>query len=127
MSSRRTAAVAAAALLALAALGAASGAPGQVASGLFGVVERGPVTPVCMVDVPCDVPARGVTLVFSRDGRYAARSVTGQDGSYRVRLGPGTYSVRTLPASGRPLQPARARVVAGRLRRLDFSIDTGIR
>jgi len=46
------------------------------------------------------------------------------DGSYRVRLAPGTYVVRSL--SGR-IEPTTARVSSNRMRRVDFSIDTGIR
>jgi len=40
-------------------------------------------------------------------------------------LAPGLYSVASLPA--RALEPTHARVIAGRVSRLSFSIDTGIR
>jgi hypothetical protein len=113
-----------AAVLALAPAGAAT-----TASGLWGVVERGPITPVCMVGKPCSAPARNVTLVFLRSGRAIRRATTDGRGRYRVRLAPALYAVRLArpPRVGRGVEPARARVRAGRFVRVDFSIDTGIR
>jgi hypothetical protein len=70
-----------------------------------------------------------VTLAFSRNGRIVARAVTNTAGWYRITLGPGVYSVATkaAPTAIRRLQPTRAVVVTDRYRRVDFSIDTGIR
>ena len=50
-------------------------------------------------------------------------------GRYRVSLAPGLYSVRLMMGQqvGRGPEPSRARVVVNRMRRVDFSIDTGIR
>jgi hypothetical protein len=106
-----------------------AGAPTATGSGLWGVVRRGPITPVCMEGTPCSEPAPNVTLVFTRNGREAARVITRRDGRYRLALRPGIYGVRTLqkPAIGRGLKPTRAVVPAGRLARVDFTIDTGIR
>jgi hypothetical protein len=91
-------------------------------SGLFDVVMRGPVAPVCTAESPCEVPAAGVTLLFRHDGAVAGRAVTGHDGR-RIALQPGVYTVqgpkRTTPLS--------ARVAAARLTRQNFTIDTGIR
>jgi hypothetical protein len=95
---------------------------------LYGVLERGPTKPVCEADEPCEAPAPGVRLRFLRAGRLVATVVTGRGGAYRVRLPAATYAVRT---SARPFgtipTPPTARVVAGRSRRIDFLIDTGIR
>ena len=98
-------------------------------SGLWGEVKRGPVTPVCVAEQPCYAPAKGVTLVFVRNGVIVRRATTNDLGRYRVRLAAGTYSVRLpqKPAIGRDLEPVQARVRAGRYARVDFSIDTGIR
>jgi hypothetical protein len=98
-------------------------------SGLRGLVTRGPIVPVCAAEQPCDEPAKNVTLVFSRDGRVVRRATTNEKGRYRVALAPGVYAVRlkTRQSIGRGLEPTRARVVANRFRRVDFSIDTGIR
>lgn len=112
---------------------AAAGSSGAStsASGLWGVVMRGPISPVCSAEQPCSAPAKKVTLVFARNGEVVRRATTNEKGRYRVVLAPGVYSVR-LPASqrqriGRGLEPLRVRVVRARFRRVDFSIDTGIR
>ncbi|HKB93796.1 MAG TPA: hypothetical protein VKC62_06155 [Gaiellaceae bacterium] len=98
-------------------------------SGLHGVVMRGPTQPVCRVGIPCSAPAVGAVLVFSHAGRAVARVRVGSGGRYSVRLGPGTYTVRQPGAVtiGTGLRPAAVRVVRGLSRRVDFSIDTGIR
>ena len=107
-------------------VGSASGATG---SGLHGLVTRGPIMPVCMVDQPCDEPAANVRLVFLRNGVVVSRVRTNATGRYRVALAPGRYAVRLpgKPALGRVVKPQTARVLRGRYSRVDFSIDTGIR
>ena len=103
--------------------GAAQGS--TVKSGLYGKVTRGPITPVCIAELPCSAPAAGAVIVFSRSGREVARTRTAANGTYRMALRPGTYSVRVLRA--RPVEPATTWVPGGRFRHIDFSIDTGIR
>jgi hypothetical protein len=96
-------------------------------SGLHGVVTRGPTTPVCRVGTPCSEPAVDVLLVFTRDGRIAARARTGVGGVYSVRLPPGSYAVRLNPSPAiGGLSPRQVRVRVG-MTREDFRIDTGIR
>lgn len=103
---------------------AGAGARGTpLRSGLYGTVMRGPITPVCVAELPCSAPAAGAVLVFTR-GAVIDRVTVASDGSYRLRLPAGTYSVRS---GGKRLAPTLARVYAGRMVRLDFSIDTGIR
>ena len=66
-------------------------------------------------------------MTFSRAGREKARVTTAMNGSYRVRLAPGTYRIRIArPALGRA-KPAEAAVFAGRIRRLNVYVDFGIR
>jgi hypothetical protein len=96
-----------------------------VTSGLYGGVTRGPITPVCVAEQPCTAPAGGAVLVFSRQGRESGRVRVHSDGSYRIALPGGTYTVRAL--SARPLDPGTAWVRRGHFRHVDFSIDTGIR
>jgi hypothetical protein len=111
------------------ALVASSAGAATSSSGLRGVVTRGPIAPVCAAGQPCSEPAKDVTLAFSRKGRVVRRARTNEEGRYRVALAPGLYAVRLTPkpSIGRGLEPVRARVVRARFRRLDFSIDTGIR
>jgi hypothetical protein len=107
---------------------AGSAGSSGTASGLRGLVKRGPITPVCRINVPCDEPARGVKLVFSRSGNVVATATTNQKGWYRVTLSPGRYSVRTnRPGVQRKTTPSAATVPSDRFARRDFHIDTGIR
>jgi hypothetical protein len=117
-------------LLLMAALTISGGtAAGSTGSGLRGVVTRGPIMPVCMVDQPCDEPAAKVRLVFVQSGTVVARARTSETGRYRVALAPGRYTVRLpgKPAVGRIVKPQTVRVLRARYSRVDFSIDTGIR
>ena len=96
---------------------------------LRGIVTRGPITPVCALEQPCDEPAANVTLLFTRNGSVLGRTVTDANGRYRVRLPAGALLVRRPSARtpDRKLDPNRVRVYAARSTRIDFSIDTGIR
>jgi hypothetical protein len=108
--------------------GSAGSAGSGTASGLRGLVKRGPITPVCRVGVPCEEPAHGVKLVFSRSGKVVATAVTNQKGWYRVTLRSGRYSVRTNRTGfERRTSPSAATVPSDRVARRDFHIDTGIR
>jgi hypothetical protein len=102
-------------------------APAAVAtsSGLRGVVERGPITPVCRVGLPCSAPAKDVKLTFTRVGK-AWRTTTDDRGRYRITLKPGTYTVRIstqLPGT----TSWKVVVPKGRVAVHDFHVDTGIR
>src|ERR1700688_936213 len=106
----------------------AAPAAGVSGSGLYGIVMRGPITPVGAAGRPCAKPAAGVVFTFWRGGTATARVVTDLRGRYRVALRPGTYSVRAAGATliGRGLEP-RSVVVPAAWKRQAFSIDTGIR
>ena len=95
---------------------------------LHGVVTRGPTTPVCVTGKPCSEPAVGAVVAFLRHGRVVARVRVGAEGRYQVRLAPGTYAVRQVPAPriGFGIRPDRVRVRAVSTR-VDLFIDTGIR
>jgi hypothetical protein len=97
-------------------------------SGLRGLVTRSPTLPVCAAGTPCSAPAKNTTLVFSH-GRRVVRTRTDATGHYRVTLAPGWWNVRTgtLPRIGRGIVPALVHVLAGKVRAVDFDIDTGIR
>jgi hypothetical protein len=101
---------------------------GTVDSGLYGRVVIDPAQPVCRVGVPCTAPAKDTWLTFSARGRPIVRARTNARGRYRVTLRPGTYAVRVeARVIGRGLEPTRAVVRTDRYRRVDFTIDIGIR
>ena len=90
---------------------------------LWGSVTIGPVTTVCAVGVPCDRPAKHVTVMFSRAGRTVSTRTDGL-GRYRVALGTGRWTVHA--SVGMSIRPVVVTVRAG-THRADLSIDTGIR
>ena len=95
-------------------------------AGLRGLVLQGPTKPVCLADDPCEEPARGILLEFTRDGRVVAQVKTTSSGTYSVRLRAGSYTVR-VPRQriGTGLTPRVVRVPRGRTARVDFHLDTG--
>jgi hypothetical protein len=118
-------------IVAAAALLQAAAPAATVRGGLYGLVTKGPVRPVCKVGESCDAPAR-VTLEFSRSTaagvlRYAIASRA--TGAYRIALPPGYYSVTTKQRIGirRNIRPHAVHVRRGHWDKLDFFIDTGIR
>jgi hypothetical protein len=116
------------AVLATLALGCGSAGGGTATGGLKGRVMRGPITPVCKVNVPCEEPARGVKLTFFRSGKAVANATTDGKGYYRVALKRGQYAVRTnRRASEKVPQPSRVTVPSDRFKRVNFHLDTGIR
>jgi hypothetical protein len=99
-------------------------------TGLTGVVSRGPVTPVCRVDVPCDAPF-SATFTVQKSGRQVAQFRSDASGQFTVFLQPGGYIV--VPAADAPiLSPsAQAKSVSvadsGTLTTIRLMFDTGIR
>ena len=107
--------------------GSAAGS-GTATGGLQGRVMRGPITPVCYVNQPCEAPTPGVKLLFYRAGKLVATATTNAKGRYRIALKPGAYSVRMKrTALGKAMTPSRTSVPRARFKRLDFHIDTGLR
>jgi len=102
-------------------------AVGIHASGLRGVVMQGPTRPVCRANDPCEAPARGVLLQFSRAGKIVAQVKTTQTGKYSVKLRAGSYAVKVPRRRvGTGLTPRVVRVLRGRIAEIDFHLDTGI-
>jgi hypothetical protein len=115
--------------LAVAAVTAAT-AEGAANRGTIAVVAtRGPITPVCAIEVPCDGPATGVRLLVRRGGVVMRRAVTNDEGRARLAVQPGRYVVTA--SYGELLRPrvqsVSIRVRAGRATRVRFAFDTGIR
>lgn len=112
-------------VVSLALVGVTSGSP--TGSGLRGLVTLSPTRPICLEGQPCSKPAAGAVVAFRRNGRAVARVTTRPDGTYRVGLRPGTYTVvapRYRVGSG--VTPRTVRVPKERVARIDFEIDTGI-
>jgi hypothetical protein len=112
-------------VVSLALVGVTSGSP--TGSGLRGLVTLSPTRPICLEEQPCTKPAAGAVVVFRRNGRAVARVTTRSDGTYRVALPLGTYTVvapRYRVGSG--VTPRTVRVPKKRVARIDFEIDTGI-
>ncbi len=109
----------------------ASAAPSpSTTTGLTGVVMRGPVTPVCRVDVPCDAPF-SATFNVERNGRRVTQFQSDATGQFTVLLAPGAYTV--VPNTDAPvISPAsqmKSVTVAdnGMLTVVRLTFDTGIR
>lgn len=99
------------------------------ATGLTGVVRRGPITPVCQVDVPCDAPfSAGFTVEQGRTS--VARFRSDAEGRFTVHVQPGAYIV--LPDADAPLiapqsQGKPVTVGPSGLTEVRLEFDTGIR
>jgi len=99
-------------------------------TGLTGVVVRGPVTPVCRVDVPCDAPF-SATFNVERNGRRVTEFQSDTAGQFTVFLEPGTYTVvpnTDAPVISPSLQTKSVTVADnGTLTVVRLMFDTGIR
>lgn len=99
-------------------------------TGLSGVVVRGPITPVCRVDVPCDAPF-SATFSVQRSGRQVAQFRSDASGQFTVFLQPGDYTL--VPAPDAPLLSPGLQIKSvsvadsGALTMVRLTFDTGIR
>lgn len=82
------------------------------------------MTPVCRAGIPCSKPAAHVVLTFGR-GTTRIRARTDVLGRYRLRLAPGTWTVRA--GAGMRMTPVRVVVPRALSATRNFAIDTGIR
>jgi hypothetical protein len=100
-----------------------------VTTGLTGIVVRGPITPLCQSQVPCDAP---FSATFSVEQN--ARRITGfrsdADGRFTVMLPPGVYRVvagADAPIVSPPSQAKVVEVLPVGLTEVRLDFDTGIR
>ena len=112
-----------------AAAACATGQFGVPTTGLTGIVVRGPVTPVCMVNVPCSAPF-SATFTVNRGSSTVTSFQSDDQGHFTVMLYPGTYAV--VPAVDAPLmnpssQIKTVTVGATGLTTVELEFDTGIR
>ena len=95
--------------------------------GLFGTAVISPGQPVCRAGESCTKPAAGMTLVFTSAHGATKSVVTTATGAYRVRLVPGTYTVRVANNRIARIEPLKVVVRRGLMLRRDLAIDIGIR
>lgn len=106
---------------------AAPAAPSDIA--LVGTVFRGPIQPVCRVDVACDAPfSAGFTV--ERGNRVVASFRSDSEGHFEVRLAPGVYVI--VPGPDAPIMSPTAQrkdVAVGSSGKTTVLLhfDTGIR
>lgn len=95
-------------------------------TGLTGTVLRGPVTPVCTQNVPCDAPF-AASFTVQQNGRRIAQFRSDGDGHFTVSLDPGAYVV--VPDPDAPVMPQAKDVDVGPvgLTSVTLHFDTGIR
>ena len=114
---------------AIPACASAGSSPSQT-TGLTGVVMRGPVTPVCRVDVPCDAPF-SATFGVEQNGSRVAQFQSDTGGQFTVYLKPGAYTI--VPGADAPIIGASAQrkpvtvADSGILTVVRLTFDTGIR
>jgi hypothetical protein len=76
----------------------------------------------CLQDGCGKRPLAGAMLVFTLDGR-SVTTMTHSDGSFRVGLTPGTYTVHLGKAvRARSVMPVHATVMRGRFRAMTFVV-----
>jgi hypothetical protein len=117
----------------LAACGAGAGpAPASPtpASGIEGRTQASPTCPVETQGSPC--PARPISaalVVEDATTREVARFTSAADGSFRVALEPGAYTLAQPPGAHVPptLKPVPVTVRAGQYTPVVLNFDTGIR
>ena len=98
-------------------------------TGLTGVVVRGPITPVCRIEVPCDAPFSAEFSV-EQDGRRISRFRSDVEGRFTVMLSAGVY--RVVPSADTPIfspesQVKTVEVLTVGLTEVRLQFDTGIR
>jgi hypothetical protein len=90
---------------------------------------RGPVTPVCAVNVPCSAPF-SAGFAVDRNGTPVAHFRSDNDGRFTVMLSPATYQV--VPDADAPIitptsQVKTVTVQGAGLTTVTLEFDTGIR
>ena len=98
-------------------------------TGLTGTVVRGPIAPVCAINVPCSGPfSAGFTV--KRNGAAVAHFRSDTEGRFTVMLPPAVYEI--VPDADAPLlapasQVKTATVQDAGLTAVTLEFDTGIR
>ncbi|HEX3301185.1 MAG TPA: carboxypeptidase-like regulatory domain-containing protein [Actinomycetota bacterium] len=101
---------------------------GSPTGGIEGRVTIGPMCPVQQAGLPCPPGTwTGTVRATSSDGAVQD-TATAADGSYRLALAPGTYTVAPVVAgSGPPMAKPATVTVGTTMQQLDLQLDSGIR
>ena len=98
-------------------------------TGLTGVVVRGPITPVCRIEIPCDAPF-SAEFIVEQNGQRVSQFRSDAEGRFTVMLGAGIY--RVVPNADTPIfspqsQVKTVEVLTVGLTEVRLQFDTGIR
>jgi type 1 fimbria pilin len=106
------------------------GTSGTGTAGIQGKVLLGPMCPVQQASSPCpDKPIEADITVTTLDGETVATGHSDGDGTFRISLSPGSYSVTAKRSNGAfgAGKPVTVDVTAGTYVRLNLLVDSGIR
>jgi carboxypeptidase family protein len=98
--------------------------------GIEGKVLLGPMCPVQQVNSPCpDKPIEADITVTTSDGKTVATGRSDADGTYRISLPPGSYTVVAKRAGGEfgSGKPVSVDVSGGTFVHVNLVVDSGIR
>jgi hypothetical protein len=109
--------------------GSGGGGGSSAASGVTGTVTIGPTCPVLQAKSPCpDKPFATQVSVTDAAGKVVVTTKSGADGSFKVELAPGAYTVSAVGSmSGAPSPGVRVSVTRGQWATVHLTVDSGIR
>ena len=117
-------------LLLVATVACGNGSAGDGDSGIEGRVTIGPQCPVEQMGSPCPDAPFAALITVTRNGDAIDQTRSRADGTFRLRLDPGTYSVVAGPIDGSSMPFGRQVEVVVKpdaLTHVDLSVDSGIR
>jgi hypothetical protein len=98
-------------------------------TGLQGQVLRGPITPVCTQNAPCDAPFSAWFIVL-KDDRKVSRFQSDINGEFAIALDPGVYAIvpdNTAPLMHPQQQRKEVEVQPEGITHVTLQFNTGIR
>ena len=117
-------------LLLAATVACGTGSAGDSDSGIEGRVTIGPQCPVEQMGSPCPDAPYEALITVTREGDTVEQTRSNTDGTFRIPLDPGQYSVVAGPVDGSSMPFGRQIEVVvkpGTLTHVDLSVDSGIR
>jgi hypothetical protein len=110
-------------------VGCEASTPSATNSGVEGVALAGPQCPVEIAGSPCpDKPIAIRVVVRDQTGSQVTVFETGADGTFRISLPPGRYSLSAADPVALPfLRPTDVTVADGTYVWVELDVDTGIR